>query len=271
MVEKQKLRQAGPRLREDTARYLAVADDLSRRIAANKLKPRARLPGEHELARTYAVSRVTVRAALSVLERKGLIARQAGIGTFVAAPRFQHDLGKMESLFSQFVSQDAATRTELLEYRPVPVEGGLRLLLRQEKAMLLRRLWYVDNTPFALTRMYLHPSARNTSFADAERYPGYLILEDVLGYRIARAEIKLRAERAGKEISKLLNIRPADPVLVLDRTSYSSKDEPLEHTECFIRSEAIEFRLLVSGSVSLGAGFHRPSRSDQLAARCAAL
>ena len=245
-------------LREDKARYLAIADDLSRRIATKELKPRTRLSSELDLAKAYSVSRVTVRAALAVLEQKGLVVRQAGVGTFVAA-RMQHDLTRMESLFSQFTSQGAATRTELLEYRPIAIPTALRHLLGRTEAMLLVRLWYVDDAPFALTRMYLHPDARKASFADAERHPGYLILEDLLGYRIARAEINLQAQRGSKDVAKLLKIRPSDPVLVLERTSYSLKDEALEHTECFIRSNAIEFRLLVKGSVSLGAGFQRPA------------
>ena len=247
-------------LPDDTARYLAVADELARDIAADRKKPRTRLPGEHELARKFGVSRVTVRSALRLLEQKGLIFRRAGVGTFVAAPRLHHNLASMESMFSQFISQDVKAETKLLEYHPVATPEELRQLLGQSEAMLLRRLWLVDGVPFAITRMHMHPAGKTTSFADAENNPGYVILEKLLGYRIARAEVKLRAERAPRSIAKLLELRVGDPVLNLQRTSFSSDNVPLEHTECFIRSDAIEFRLLLQGSVSLSQGFQRPSK-----------
>lgn len=252
---------------DGTTRYFALADELARRIAAGRMKSRARLPGEYELASSFGVSRVTVRSALRVLEEKGLIVRRPGVGTFVAVPRVQHDLAAMESLFTQFVSQDVPAETKLLDYRPVVADKEVRELLGHAEAMFLRRLWWVDSVPFALTCMYMHPAAKNASFADAETHPGYLILEKVLGYKIARAEIKIRAERANKNIAALLDIRRADPVLVLDRTSFSAADKALEHTECFIRSDAIEFRLLISGSLALGAGFQRPSKVTHLAAK----
>jgi GntR family transcriptional regulator len=42
-----------------------------------------RLPSETELSEEFGVSRVTVREALASLERKGLILRRQGLGTFV--------------------------------------------------------------------------------------------------------------------------------------------------------------------------------------------
>jgi GntR family transcriptional regulator len=45
----------------------------------------SRLPSETELSEAFGVSRVTVREALASLERKGLILRRQGLGTFVNA------------------------------------------------------------------------------------------------------------------------------------------------------------------------------------------
>jgi DNA-binding transcriptional MocR family regulator len=47
----------------------------------------ARLPTERELARLFAVSRITVRRALHELERMGLIHRRVGSGTFCTPVR----------------------------------------------------------------------------------------------------------------------------------------------------------------------------------------
>jgi GntR family transcriptional regulator len=59
-----------------------VADDLRTDITAGEIT--GRLPGEHELAAQYGVSRVTVRRAVATLISEGLLQTLRGRGTFVA-------------------------------------------------------------------------------------------------------------------------------------------------------------------------------------------
>ncbi len=59
-------------------------------IFAGDMTPGSRLPGEFELSRQMGVSRVTLRAALSRLEKEGVITRSRQLGTvvkFAAKPR----------------------------------------------------------------------------------------------------------------------------------------------------------------------------------------
>ena len=50
------------------------------------------LPYENELAEKHRISRATVRHALDLLEREGLIYRARGKGTFVARARAKYEL-----------------------------------------------------------------------------------------------------------------------------------------------------------------------------------
>jgi DNA-binding GntR family transcriptional regulator len=59
-----------------------VADDLRADITSGETT--GRLPGEHELAAQYGVSRVTVRRAVAILISEGLLQTLRGRGTFVA-------------------------------------------------------------------------------------------------------------------------------------------------------------------------------------------
>ena len=72
------------RMTEHSPIYFQVADDLESLIVAGKYLPREKLPSENELVEKYQVSRLTIRRALSEIERKGLIYRRHGIGTFVS-------------------------------------------------------------------------------------------------------------------------------------------------------------------------------------------
>ncbi len=56
---------------------------LLRSIRDGQLVPGAKMPNERELAGLLKTSRTAVRAALSIMERQGLVRRQVGSGTFL--------------------------------------------------------------------------------------------------------------------------------------------------------------------------------------------
>ncbi len=68
--------------RQDKA-YIRISNVLEEEITSGKLKPGHRLPGEHELARRFGVSRTTVRQALAELARKQLITTRVGSGSYI--------------------------------------------------------------------------------------------------------------------------------------------------------------------------------------------
>jgi DNA-binding GntR family transcriptional regulator len=53
------------------------------------------LPTEFELSSEFRVSRATVRQAMQLLAKQGLIERMQGRGTFVARPKISHNLLSM--------------------------------------------------------------------------------------------------------------------------------------------------------------------------------
>jgi DNA-binding GntR family transcriptional regulator len=65
--------------------FEAVAAVRSQRISAGTFFPEERLPTERELAVEFKISHSSVRKTLAFIERKGLIARSVGRGTFLAS------------------------------------------------------------------------------------------------------------------------------------------------------------------------------------------
>lgn len=64
-----------------TARYLEIADTLAAELVG--LPPGTRLDGEHGITQRFGVGRTAARAALQELERRLLVRRVQGAGTFV--------------------------------------------------------------------------------------------------------------------------------------------------------------------------------------------
>lgn len=63
-----------------------IAEQLRRRVAAGEVAPGSMLPSEQALAREFAVSRGTARAALAVLADAGLVEVVPGQGRRVVGP-----------------------------------------------------------------------------------------------------------------------------------------------------------------------------------------
>lgn len=74
-----------------SARYSEVAEELRRLCANLEKRGETRLPSEEELSRLFSCSRQTVRSALSMLEREGLIVKKRGSGSYLAAGSARHD------------------------------------------------------------------------------------------------------------------------------------------------------------------------------------
>jgi len=63
--------------------YVKVKNELLRKIAEGEYKPGNMIPTENEIADIHKVSRITVRKALSILNKDGILTRISGRGTFI--------------------------------------------------------------------------------------------------------------------------------------------------------------------------------------------
>src|SRR5262245_27157535 len=78
--------------RSPKSRAVAALRDL---IETSGLREGDRLPAESKLAAEFDVSRMTLRSALGVLEREGLVRRQRNIGCVCAVPNTSSRRGLM--------------------------------------------------------------------------------------------------------------------------------------------------------------------------------
>ena len=73
----------------------SLAQGLRTRILAGEWRPGDRMPSEPELARREAVSRSSMRAAITMLEEDGVVSRKHGSGTYVTyRAALPHDIGR---------------------------------------------------------------------------------------------------------------------------------------------------------------------------------
>lgn len=245
--------------------YAQIAALLAREIAEGKHQPFARLGSEQELMTRFDVSRITVRQAISSLMRQGLVISRQGKGTFVAGPVLHHPLRSLTGFYDTLVSQGIQPETKLLEFGPAPSGTGAGVSPAAYKGLpvALKRLYRVKRHPFALMHAFLPRSVSQITRKQAAEHTVYSILQNLLGVKVERAELGIRARQAGDEIGGILNLEPEKPLLVMERVSYSMNAEVCERSVFYIQPEAYEFNLSVQGPLEIAPKITKVSDTGQ--------
>lgn len=218
-----------------------LQDDLLRRIHAHEFD--TAFPGELALVDEYAVSRHTVRQALSQLRADGVVIAERGRAPRVARtgppPAIDQPVGEAYSLFA---AVEEAGRRQTSEVRRLErVADGVvarRLGLEESTPLLtVERLRLSDGEPLAWDRAWL-------PFADAEPLVGtdltrtalYAELAARAGLHVDGGRERIHAEVAAPAVGKLLDIAPGAPVFRIERLG-TAGDRPVEWRHTVIRAD----------------------------------
>lgn len=90
--------------------YASLARGIESSISSGGHLPGSLLPGENALAEKHGVSRATVRAALDLLEKAGIVERRRGRGTRVLTPRPPRGFGQSVSSTPELIQYAHDTR-----------------------------------------------------------------------------------------------------------------------------------------------------------------
>jgi GntR family transcriptional regulator len=236
--------------------YVQLAEALEREIAMGRYGAFDRLPSEQALMAKHGVSRVTVRQAIALLNRKGLIEVKQGKGTFVGGSVVRHGLDNLTGFYDSLIAQGLRPSTQLLEFRvatpadraSTPFDEDMR------RAVTMRRLYRLHGHAFAVVDAIVVIDGTQVSRQQMETHTIYQLLRDVVGEQVSSADIGIRARAVGKRIGTLLKLAAGRPVLEMERVSMGRSGEPVEHSRFCIVPETYEFRLNVSGPLQITSG-----------------
>ncbi len=230
--------------------YQQIADVLEEEIETHRpLEDDYQLPSEHELASLHGVSRTTIRRALDVLDRKGLIYRERGKGSFAAARRVEHELTKLVSTTEHMRQRgwSLETRVVSLEREAVPsrVAQGLELS-RAVPVYKLRRVRVVEGEPAGLETAYLPTELTPGLEKHDLTHSLYRILETHYGLRLWSGREILRARCALPEEQELLDVGECTAVMYVERVTYAASGEAVEYLEAVWRGDRYDFTVSLS-------------------------
>jgi len=227
------------------ARYVRVAEALGDEIRG--LSPNSLLPGEQQLARRFGVSRVTVRLALDLLERSGLVWRQRGRGTIVNPPKITRRLSPLRRFEDDLREQGVKFETRVLAWEPCakppePFREFLRLPSRAS-AGLLSMLRVVDDRVVCHDCRYFPPAVA-ASFDPVLVHARTVseIVEEIAGMRVATVDWESEVVPASSEAAAVLGLKPGTLVVSNTFTYYLPNGAPAEAGRVPYRIDRCKFK-----------------------------
>jgi GntR family transcriptional regulator len=225
-------------------RYLRIAEELRAEIEG--LGPDTLLASEHRLAERFRVSRVTVRRALGLLERGGLISRQRGRGTLVNPPKvLRRPLAFMldEDLRRQGHRLETRVLDRDAEHRPPEFVRASLSLGATARVQYLSLLRIVDGRVIAHeARYFALPVAKEVDPALFDARPVSALVAQLVGMPITRLDWETELVPASRETAAGLGIVPGVLVTSTRYTQYLENGWPVETGRVTYRVDRVRFR-----------------------------
>ena len=233
-----------------TPRYLEVAQALASEIAP--LPPNAPLPTEQQFAKRFAVSRVTIRRALGLLERSGRITRRRGRGTAVSPRKITRQIVPVCTIEEDLRAQGLKLETKVLAYRVhvLPsdhVRAALRLPAGR-RVGVLTLVRSVNDQVIAHDERYLPAwlAARfDTTLIQGQAVSD--ILRDMSGQSLTMSQWETEIVPASMPVAQALGIVPGVLVLMNTFREYFADGRPAEVGIMSYRIDLVKFSFSAPG------------------------
>lgn len=230
--------------RQPTApRYIAIAEAVRDRIVTDQLGPHTLLPSERELAEQHAVSRMTARQALTLLESEGVVYRRPPRGTFVAEPRVRFHVGSFSEEVSRLGLRPAARLLWAERQQPSPSVRGALGLDDAAAVHVFHRLRTVDDVPFALETTYLPADLTPGILDGPDEGSLWAQLRDRYGITLTRSTAVLESIVLDDATSAQLNLRPGSAGTLLTRRTLDDSGRCIEYARDIYRADRTSFEV----------------------------
>lgn len=201
--------------------YLQLADLIRNQVRSGQFTPGAKLPPLDVIAEQFGVAVVTVRQAIAILEKEGLVRRKQGRGTFVEGDYKQRNVWlRMESRWNTLVEKWEGIKPKIIAVRdivPCPPLADQEVTPAAHYHYM-RRVHVAEGLPYAVVDIYLanHVYKLSPKRFDLERV--LFVLDSLPSIKVKHARETLTISTADLETARLLSIPLNSPVGAVRRT-----------------------------------------------------
>jgi GntR family transcriptional regulator len=197
--------------------HAQIRDILHQQIRDGVLVPGDALPTEEELQQRFGVARSVVRQALASLADLGLIHRQRGRGSVVAAaPVLRRFVNRVGGLDEQAAARGQHLRTQVLRVEAgIPPEEA-RAVFGTDRCWEIERVRHIEQVPVSYERHWVPRDLFPHFTTELLQGASLLALMRDHGYPAAGGPRHVQAVAAEPEVAEALDVSIGSPLLLLE-------------------------------------------------------
>jgi GntR family transcriptional regulator len=225
-------------------KYEILAAALEGRVRA--MNAHDALPTERQLLEEFQVSRTTVRQAIQLLIRKGLVYNVQGSGTYVANPAVVTKSLRLTGFSEDMRQRGLEPASEVLAQGTVAASAELAAKLHVAPGaplLAMRRLRLADHVPMAIEYAYVVAAMVDLERINLEQSLYEQLSEE--GIHVSRAAQTIEAVNLDAEQARYLDQAVGAAALRVQRVSFTDRGTALEHAETIYRGDRYSFDIVV--------------------------
>jgi GntR family transcriptional regulator len=232
------------RFSDGAPRYLQIADLMRQRIARGQWPLGDKLPSLEALMEEFGVARLTVRQAMDLLAREGLVSPQQGRGTFVTATPVREQWLKVQTTLDELARAYRDDKPEIVNIdesvaqAPLVPEDGTPA----ERYVYMKRVHSKDGRPYSVIDVYLDERIFRRH---AERLRRETVIPILAGMRdgVAHAHQVLTIGTADVEVARRLQVPVNAPVAEVRRVFTDAAGRVIYLGEVKYRGDFIQLQM----------------------------
>lgn len=223
--------------------YKQIRGEILESIQRNIYHSGEQIPSERDISLQYGVSRMTARQAINELVKNGMLYREKGRGTFVAAPKFKQN--NIKSFTNTLKEMGYEPSTEVLEFTIVHHLTRISELLdlnEGSRFYKIKRVRYADYLPAALETVYL-PKDYCIHLDKYDMTESLYKILEKHGHIVDAVSCEIDACISDRMMMKIFNVNKPIPLLKIKGVNYSQRGIKLYYEEAYYRSDLYKYQV----------------------------
>lgn len=233
------------------AKYKDIAEDIRKKIKNQEYTFGQKLPYEYVLCMSYHCNKETMKKALDILVKEGLIIRRRGAGTFVKDfdPSMENEtVNRFARGLSAKYEGIKEVTSEILEFEVIPADEFLSKKLQIESGDFVYhiiRLRFLDKKPHLIDISYMPIGVVPNLKLEHLKGSVYDYIENVLKLRIQSCHLTINAALSTSLEQQYLGLKETEPYIQEEQISYLSNGAIFEYTLARHHYADFEFQTIV--------------------------
>ena len=205
------------------------------------------IPSERDFMEEYNISRSTVREAINLLVREGILEKRHGKGTFVSLKPIHDWLGKLSSTTETIRDIGMKPGAKLItHYKTIP-STYIQERTGFTEAYFIKRVRYANDIPIGVERHY-YPIAIGEKLIkyDLNNATLYDLVENDLGIQFAEVNQTISSGHLLQEDREYLDVPAHTNILIAERIIKDQAGTVVEMEEAFYRSDMYSLKINLS-------------------------